>query len=134
MLRYTDTFKTKVILQHTSYLGCSCVRYKLLPCKQKEHKWHGRILNTHSLLKEETMKSCSRKKKEITATQNTKTMTAAKGHKFKSVPKKLWHQPKIGMLQSAICAMYVNVNVFVICLKTQRKYNHSLWTITLCYF
>lgn len=35
-------------------------------------------------------------------------MTAAKGHKFKSVPKKLRHQPKIGMLQSAICAMYVN--------------------------
>lgn len=66
------------------------------------------------MLREETTRSCFRKKKEITATQNTKTMTAAKGHKFKSVPKKLRHQPKIGMLQSAICAMYVNEDGFVI--------------------
>lgn len=134
MLRYTDTFKAKTLLQLTPHLGCSCMGYKLLSCKQKEHKWHGQILNAHPLLKEETMRSCFRKKKEIAATQNTKTMTAAKGQKFKSVPKKLWHQPKIGRLQSAICAMYANVNVFVICLKTQKKYNHSLWTIALCYF
>lgn len=44
--------------------------------------------NTHALHKEETVRNCFRKKKEITATQNTETMITARGHKFKRVPNK----------------------------------------------
>lgn len=59
-------------------------------------------------------------KREVTATQNTKTMIIARGHKFEGIPNKIWHQTKIHMLHSAFCTMLVNVSFFVICLKTQR--------------
>lgn len=63
-------------------------------------------------------------------------MIIARGHKFKSVPNKLWKTRTSGWCQSAICVLYVNADV--VCdlsenpkeIKPESMDNYTLYAIS----